>query len=124
LIPTIADRLSAPASIRFLAQLRLLAPELFPATTQLGLVPSRTYLADGTLTEKEARVIDLMLADLRDRHQIFETNVFRDAAIPSRASFIESAGSSLAYFHQTDSKPREAITRLGEKIKERIRLRR
>jgi cellulose biosynthesis protein BcsQ len=54
LIPTIADKLSAPASIRFLAQLQRLSPELFPATTQLGMVPSMTYKPDGTLTEKIA----------------------------------------------------------------------
>ncbi|MFZ1103660.1 MAG: ParA family protein, partial [Hyphomicrobiaceae bacterium] len=124
LIPTIADRLSAPAWIRFLVQLQQLGPELFPATTQLGLVPSRTYRPDGTLTEKEKRVIDLMLADLRTRHQIFDTNVFRDAAISHTASFIEAAGSSLAYFHETDPVPRKVISQLGNEIKDRIRLKR
>jgi chromosome partitioning protein len=122
LIPTIADKLSAPASIRFLRQLQQLGPELFPATTQLGLVPSRTYHPDGTLTEKESRVIDDMLAELERSYQIFDVNVFRTAAISNRGSFIEAAGSSLAYFHPTDDVPRQVITQLGSKIKDRIKL--
>jgi chromosome partitioning protein len=124
LIPTIADKLSAPASIRFLRQLQRLGPELFPATVLLGLVPSRTFKADGTLTEKESRVVDDMLADLEASYQIFDVNVFRTAAITHRSSFSEAAGSSLAYFHETDAVPREAISRLGNKIKDRIRLKR
>ena len=124
LIPTIADKLSAPAAIRFLKQLQQLGPELFPATVQLGMVPSRTFHPDGTLTEKETRVIDDMLADLQGRHQIFDMNVFRTAAIPHRGSFIEAAGSSLAYFHETDVVPRQAITRLGNEIKNRVRFKR
>jgi cellulose biosynthesis protein BcsQ len=124
LIPTIADKLSAPASIRFLRQLQDLGPELFPATAQLGMVPSRTYKPDGTLTEKENRVIDDMLAELERSHQIFDVNVFRTAAISHRSSIIEAAGSSLAYFHETDAVPRQVITKLGDKIKDRIRLKR
>jgi chromosome partitioning protein len=124
LIPTIADKLSAPASIHFLRQLQQLGPELFPATTQLGLVPSRTYKPDGTLTEKESQVIDEMLAELEQSYHIFDVNVFRTAAISHRSSFIEAAGASLAYFHKTDEVPRQVITELGNRIKDRLRLKR
>jgi cellulose biosynthesis protein BcsQ len=121
LMPTIADKLSAPAAIRFLKQIQQLGPELFPATVQLGIVPSRTYRPDGTLTEKEKRVVDDMLADLRRSHQIFDMNVFEAAAVSHTASFIEAAGADLAYFHEKDPVPRQAITRLGEAIKERVK---
>lgn len=124
LMPTIADSLSAPAAIRFLKQLRQLGPQLFPATVQLGIVPSQTYKSDGSLTDKETRVVDTMLADLKRSHQIFDINVFRDAAIPQKASFIEAAGSELAYFHEKDPVPLEAITRLGDAIKERVKFKR
>jgi cellulose biosynthesis protein BcsQ len=124
LMPTIADKLSAPAAIRFLRQMQQLGPQLFPATVQLGIVPSRTYRPDGTLTEKENRVIDDMLADLKKSHQIFNMNVFETAAISHTASFVEAAGSDLAYFHERDTVPREAISRLGGAIMERIKLKR
>jgi cellulose biosynthesis protein BcsQ len=124
LIPTIADKLSAPASIRFLRQLQQLGPELFPATTQLGLVPSRTYKSDGTLTEKANRLIDDMLAELQRSHQIFDMNVFRSAAISHRSSFIEAAGSSLAYFHESDQVPKQVVTQLGKKLTDRLRFKR
>jgi hypothetical protein len=97
-----------------------LGPQLFPATVQLGIVPSRTYRPDGTLTEKENRVIDDMLADLKKSHQIFNMNVFETAAISHTASFVEAAGSDLAYFHERDTVPREAISRLGGAIMDRV----
>jgi cellulose biosynthesis protein BcsQ len=122
LIPTIADKLSAPAVIRFLKQLKQLRPQLFPAALLLGIVPSRTFKRDGTLTDKEKRVIDGMLADLRRSHQIFDMNVFDEAAIPHTASFIKAAGADLAFFDTDDAVPREAITRLGTAIKERVGL--
>jgi cellulose biosynthesis protein BcsQ len=124
LMPTIADKLSAPAAIRFLKQIQQLGPELFPATNQLGIAPSRTYRSDGTLTEKERRVVDDMLVDLKRSHKIFDMNVFDGAAISHTASFIESAGTELAYFHENDPVPRQVITRLGDAIKERLTFRR
>lgn len=124
LMPTIADKLSAPAAIRFLKQLQQLGPELFPATAQLGIVPSRTYRPDGALTEKETRVIADMLADLKSSHQIFDMNVFETAAISHTASFIEAAGSDLAYFHERDPVPRQVVAQLGDAIKKRIKFKR
>jgi chromosome partitioning protein len=121
LMPTIPDKLSAPAAIRFLKQLEDLKPELFPATRLLGIVPSRTYAAD-SLTQKETLVIDEMISDLQRRHQIFDINIFRDIVIPNTASFIKSAGTGFAFFDTADSKPRDAISKLGAALKERITL--
>jgi cellulose biosynthesis protein BcsQ len=121
LMPTIPDKLSAPAAIRFLKQLEQLRPELFPATKLLGIVPSRTYWSEG-LTDKEKSVIDEMIVDLQ-RHRIFNTEVLRDSIIPDTASFIKAAGIDLAFFDNEDSKPHDSISRLGAAITERITLR-
>ncbi len=123
LMPTIADKLSAPAAIRFLKQLETLRPALFPATTLLGIVPNRTYRADG-LTTKESDVINTMIADLERRHQIYNVHVFRGQGIPQTASFVKAAGSDLAIFDDQDSAPREAISKLGAAIQQRVRFRR
>ncbi len=121
LMPTIADKLSAPAAIRFLKQLEQLRPALFPATKLLGIVPSRTYCAE-SLTGKEAGVIDAMLSDLENLHRIFDVNVFRKEIVPHTASFISAAGAELAYFDAQDEVPRQAISRLGAAIKQRVGL--
>ena len=119
LMPTIADRLSAPAAIRFLKQLEELRPVLFAATRLLGIAPSRTYKADG-LTTKESGVINTMIADLERRHHIFDVHVFREQVIPNTASFVKAAGSDLAYFDEQDTVPKEAIARLGAAIQHRV----
>ena len=121
LMPTIADKLSAPAAIRFLKQLEQLRPTLFPATKLLGIVPSRTYKAE-SLTNKESDVIATMLSDLERLHRIFDVNVFRNEIVPHTASFISAAGSELAYFDTQDAVPKQAISRLGAAIKQRINL--
>lgn len=123
LMPTIADKLSAPAAIRFLKQLETLRPELFPATKVLGIVPSKIYDAN-TLTREEERVIDTMIDDLLKRHKIFNIGVFKAEPIPSRASFIKAAGTALAYFDPSDSVPKQAFDRLGRAILDRVSLRR
>lgn len=121
LMPTIADKLSAPAAIRFLKQLEQLRPALFPATKLLGIVPSRTYRFE-SLTAKEDGVIESMLSDLERLHRIFDVNVFRSEIVPHTASFVSAAGSELAYFDPLDEVPRQAIGRLGAAIKQRIGL--
>lgn len=123
LMPTIADKLSAPAAIRFLKQLETLRPELFPATKLLGIVPSKIYDAD-KLTREEERVLDAMVADLLSQHKIFNIGVFKEQGIPARASMIKAAGTSLAYFDETDEVPRRAFDRLGRAILDRVRLKR
>lgn len=123
LMPTIADKLSAPAAIRFLKQLETLRPELFPATKLLGIVPNRTYDAN-SLTKEEAKVIQEMVADLLRQHKIYNIGVFSEEPVPSRASFIKCAGTALAYFDSSDDVPKKAITRLGRAILDRIKLKR
>jgi chromosome partitioning protein len=123
LMPTIADKLSAPAAIRFLKQMETLRPELFPATKLLGIAPNRTYDADG-LTKEEGKVMQEMVADLLRQHKIFNIGVFSDEPVPSRASFIKCAGTALAYLDSSDDVPKKAITRLGRAILERVRLKR
>lgn len=123
LMPSIADKLSAPAAIRFLKQLKTLRPELFPATELLGIVPSKTYDADN-LTQAEERVFEEMATDLLRQHRIDNIGIFKSAPIPNRASFIKAAGTALAYFDTTDEVPARAFNRLGEAILKRVRLRR
>lgn len=123
LMPTIADKLSAPAAIRFLKQLETLRPELFPATKLLGIVPNRTYDAN-SLTKEEAKVMQEMVADLLRQHKIYNIGVFSEEPVPSRASFIKCAGTALAYFDSSDDVPKKAITRLGRAILDRIKLKR
>ncbi len=123
LMPTIADKLSAPAAIRFLKQLETLRPELFPATKLLGIVPSKIYDAD-KLTKEEERVIEQMISDLLTQHKIFNIGVFKGEAIPSRASFIKAAGTALAYFDTNDDVPKKAFDRLGRAILDRVKLKR
>lgn len=123
LMPTIADKLSAPAAIRFLKQLETLRPELFPATKLLGIVPSKIYDAD-KLTKEEERVLEQMISDLLRQHKIFDIGVFRGEPIPSRASFIKAAGTALAYFDGSDEVPRRAFDRLGRALLDRVKLKR
>ena len=123
LMPTIADKLSAPAAIRFLKQLETLRPELFPATKILGIVPSKIYDAE-KLTREEERVLDVMISDLLTQHRIYNIGVFKDEAIPSRASIIKAAGTSLAYFDTVDEVPKKAFDRLGRALLDRVRLKR
>lgn len=124
LMPTIADKLSAPAAIRFLKQLETLQPELFPATKLLGIVPSKIYDAD-RLTKEEERVLDQMVSDLLRQHKIFNVAVLKGEPIPHRASIIKAAGTALAYHDANDDGvPRRAFDRLGRAILERVKLKR
>lgn len=124
LMPTIADKLSAPAAIRFLKQLETLQPELFPATKLLGIVPSKIYDAD-KLTKEEERVLDQMVSDLLRQHKIFNVSVLKGEPIPHRASIIKAAGTALAYFDMDDDPvPRRAFDRLGRAVLERVKLKR
>ena len=50
--------------------------------------------------------------------------VFKNEAIPNRASIIKAAGTSLAYFDATDEVPKRAFDRLGHAILNRVRLKR
>lgn len=123
LMPTIADKLSAPAAIRFLKQLETLRPELFPATKLLGIVPSKIYDAD-KLTKDEESVMDLMVADLLSQHKIFNIGVFKNEPVPSRASFIKAAGTALAYFDPNDDVPKKAFDRLGHTLLNMLKMKR
>ena len=116
LVPTVPDRLSAPAVGRFIRQVRSLQGELNPALSLAGVVINLSRLNNLSDDEKDA-VADIRrdLAILQAGNHVFERNIPRMVALSG------AAGEDIAY--SNDRLFREGIMdKLGDEIAVRIGL--